>query len=118
MASVALYLFNAPLLRLMQLPDSLLVYALPFMSLMGRLAFPRGDQHGRWLHPAGPWQHARRDVRHRRAEFAEHHGQFPRALRLLRPAEVRRGGRRLLQRVQPHRRHRRAADPASTGASA
>ena len=38
-ASAAIYLFNAPLLRLMQLPDSLMVYALPFMSLMGGTVF-------------------------------------------------------------------------------
>ncbi len=38
-ASILIYLFNAPLLRLMQLPDSLMVYALPFMSLMGGTLF-------------------------------------------------------------------------------
>ncbi len=38
-ASTGIYLFNAPLLRLMQLPDNLMVYALPFMSLMGGTVF-------------------------------------------------------------------------------
>lgn len=38
-ASLLIWLFNAPLLRLMQLPDSLMVYALPFMSLMGGTLF-------------------------------------------------------------------------------
>jgi len=37
--SAVIFLFNAPLLRLMQLPDSLMVYALPFMSLMGGTVF-------------------------------------------------------------------------------
>jgi putative MATE family efflux protein len=38
-ASIVIWLFNAPLLRLMQLPESLMVYALPFMSLMGGTLF-------------------------------------------------------------------------------
>lgn len=38
-ASALIFLFNAPLLRLMQLPDSLMVYALPFLSLMGGTLF-------------------------------------------------------------------------------
>ena len=38
-ASIVFYLCNAPMLRLMHLPDSLLVYALPFMSLMGGTIF-------------------------------------------------------------------------------
>ncbi len=38
-ASVALILFNEPLLRLMHLPDSLMIYALPFLSLMGGSLF-------------------------------------------------------------------------------
>jgi putative MATE family efflux protein len=38
-ASGLLCLVNAPLLRLMQLPDNLMVYALPFLSLMGGSLF-------------------------------------------------------------------------------
>jgi putative MATE family efflux protein len=38
-ASAVIYFCSAPLLRLMQLPDSLMVYALPFMSLMGGTVF-------------------------------------------------------------------------------
>lgn len=38
-ASAAIFFFNARLLRLMQLPDNLMVYALPFMSLMGGTLF-------------------------------------------------------------------------------
>lgn len=38
-ASAAMFLFNEPLLRLMQLPESLMVYALPFLSLMGGTIF-------------------------------------------------------------------------------
>ncbi len=37
--SALIYFFNAPLLRLMHLPDSLMIYALPFMSLMGGTVF-------------------------------------------------------------------------------
>lgn len=38
-ASAVIFFFNAPLLRLMQLPDNLMIYALPFMSLMGGTLF-------------------------------------------------------------------------------
>jgi putative MATE family efflux protein len=38
-ASIGFYFFNGQMLRLMHLPDSLLVYALPFMSLMGGTIF-------------------------------------------------------------------------------
>jgi len=37
--SVSVYAFAAPLLRLMQLPDSLMPYALPFLTLMGGTLF-------------------------------------------------------------------------------
>ncbi len=37
--SISVYLFTAPLLRLMQLPDSLMVYALPFLSMLGGTLF-------------------------------------------------------------------------------
>jgi len=38
-ASAVIFFFNAQLLRLMHLPDNLMVYALPFMSLMGGTLF-------------------------------------------------------------------------------
>ena len=37
--SAAVYLFAAPLLRLMQLPESLMQYALPFLTMMGGTLF-------------------------------------------------------------------------------
>ncbi len=37
--SIAAYLFTAPLLRLMHLPDELMVYALPFLSMLGGTLF-------------------------------------------------------------------------------
>jgi len=39
LASTAVYLFNAPILRLMQLPESLMVYAVPFLSMLGGTLF-------------------------------------------------------------------------------
>lgn len=39
LVSIPVFLFNAPLLRLMQLPDNLMVYAVPFLSLMGGTLF-------------------------------------------------------------------------------
>ena len=38
-ASVLVYLFAVPILRLMQLPESLMVYALPFLTMMGGSLF-------------------------------------------------------------------------------
>jgi putative MATE family efflux protein len=38
-ASAVIFVFNAQLLRLMQLPEELMVYALPFMALMGGTLF-------------------------------------------------------------------------------
>jgi putative MATE family efflux protein len=38
-ASIGFYFFNGQMLRLMHLPDDLMVYALPFMSLMGGTIF-------------------------------------------------------------------------------
>ena len=38
-ASVLVYLFAVPILRLMQLPESLMVYALPFLTMMGGTLF-------------------------------------------------------------------------------
>lgn len=39
LASALIFGFSAPLLRVMQLPENLMVYALPFMSLMGGTLF-------------------------------------------------------------------------------
>jgi putative MATE family efflux protein len=38
-ASAVIFVFNAHLLRLMQLPEELMIYALPFMALMGGTLF-------------------------------------------------------------------------------
>ena len=38
-ASVLVYLFAVPILRLMQLPETLMVYALPFLTMMGGTLF-------------------------------------------------------------------------------